>query len=253
MTEFAVIIPARFGSQRLPGKPLRDVAGKPLIQRTFESVSGSRAGLVAVATDDQGIAEAVAGFGGQVCMTDNHLKSGTDRVAQAAERLNLDDQMIVVNVQGDEPDMPAILINQVVDVLSNNPQAQLATAACALDNPAQYSDPSVVKVVCDGNDFALYFSRAPIPHARSEEADKGDRVPWQLARRHIGIYAYRVGYLKEFSQADPSALEESEKLEQLRALSRGDRIIVAQASEAPSPGVDTVSDLEDAIKRFSQR
>ncbi|NDA15317.1 MAG: 3-deoxy-manno-octulosonate cytidylyltransferase [Gammaproteobacteria bacterium] len=252
MTEFAVIIPARFASQRLPGKPLRDIAGKTLIQRTYESVTKSRASLVVVATDDRGIADTVQSFGGRVCMTDEHLQSGTDRVAQAAATLQLEDEMIVVNVQGDEPDMPGSLIDQVVDALEAHPEAQLATAACPLDTPAQYTDASVVKVVCDQNGIALYFSRSPIPHARADAHNKGERVPWQLARRHIGIYAYRASYLRAFSAADPSPLEQAEKLEQLRALSRGDRIVVADAKAIPSPGVDTLQDLEAAIKRFSQ-
>ena len=146
MSTYTVIIPARFASQRLPGKPLRDIAGKPLIQRTFEAVAASQAERIVVATDDEGIAQVVRGFGGEVCMTSAALNSGTDRVAEAAGLLGLDPENIVVNVQGDEPDMPGKLIDQVVEALTMNDTAKIATASCVLDEPAQYSDPSVVKV-----------------------------------------------------------------------------------------------------------
>ena len=142
-------------------------------------------------------------------------------------------------------------LDQVVEALTSNDTAKIATASCVLDEPAQYSDPSVVKVVTDHQGFGIYFSRAPIPYARGDESTPADRVPWQLTRRHIGIYAYRVGYLQSFAQTPPCILETTEKLEQLRALWLGDKIIVTEAREAPSVGVDTVSDLELAIRRFS--
>ena len=252
MVEFSVIIPARFASLRLPGKPLRDVAGKTLIQRTYEAVKGSSATRIVVATDDDGISQAVQDFGGEVCLTSVSHQSGTDRVAEAASSLELDSDDIVVNVQGDEPDMPGGLIDQVVAALVANPSASVATAAAGLDNPGQFIDPAVVKVVTDEKNFALYFSRAGIPFARNDAEGSADRVPWRLARRHIGIYAYRVCYLHAFTAEPVTPLEASERLEQLRALWRGDKIVVVEAREAPSSGVDTLDDLEAAIRLFSR-
>ncbi len=248
---FTVVIPARFGSQRLPGKPLRDIAGRPLIQRTFESAALCGASNVVVATDDEGISQAVRKFGGQSCMTSSAHQSGTDRVAEAARILELAPTEIIVNVQGDEPDMPGELIDQVAALLSDDPDAMVATACTALDHPQQYSDPSVVKVVTDSKGHAIYFSRAAIPHAREQEGGSSDRVPWRNVRRHIGIYAYRCRYLQHLSQTPPCPLEITEALEQLRVLWLGDKIAVATARKAPGPGIDTVADLERAIRDFS--
>lgn len=250
---YTVIIPARFSSERLPGKPLRDIAGKTLIQRTFESAGRCRASSVVVATDDDGIAQTVRGFGGQACMTSTSHQSGTDRVAEAARILELDPAEIVVNVQGDEPDMPGELVDQIADLLSADPAARMATACCALDSPQQYSDPSVVKVVTDARAHAIYFSRAAIPHAREAKDQALDRVPWQNVRRHIGIYAYRCEYLQTFSQTPPCKLETTEGLEQLRVLWMGDKIAVAEACRVPGPGIDTIVDLERAIRDFSRK
>tara|TARA_A100001037_G_C14972305_1_gene554265 strand:+ start:151 stop:912 length:762 start_codon:yes stop_codon:yes gene_type:complete len=249
---FTIVIPARFGSQRLPGKPLRDIAGRPLIQRTFESAARSSAANIVVATDDEGIAQTVRQFGGESCMTSATHQSGTDRVAEAARILGLAPTEIVVNVQGDEPDMPGELIDQVATLLSADSQAMMATACTALDQPQQYSDPSVVKVVTDSHGHAIYFSRASIPHARELKGDSPDRVPWRDVRRHIGIYAYRCEYLQQLSHTPPCALEVTEALEQLRVLWLGDKIAVAAARQAPGPGIDTVADLERAIRNFSE-
>jgi 3-deoxy-manno-octulosonate cytidylyltransferase (CMP-KDO synthetase) len=248
---FTVIIPARFASERLPGKPLRDISGKPLIQRTFETAGRCAADNIVVATDDEGIAQAVRRFGGRACMTSASHQSGTDRVAEAARMLKLEANEIVVNVQGDEPDMPGELIDQVAGLLSADPAVKVATACCALDNPQQYADPSVVKVVTDAQGHAIYFSRAAIPHAREAKDQTLDRVPWQNVRRHIGIYAYRCGYLQALAQTPPCKLETTEGLEQLRVLWVGDKIAVADACRAPGPGIDTVADLERAIRDFS--
>lgn len=250
MTDYTVIIPARFASQRLPGKPLRDIAGKPLIQRTYEAVLRSDARRAIVATDDEGIAQTVRGFSGEVCMTSPNHESGTDRVAEAAQQLGLQPDEIIVNVQGDEPDMPGALIDQVVAALVQNVDAKMSTASCMLDQPAQYFDSSVVKLVVDRDDCAIYFSRAPIPFARVDDGSSGERVPWNLVRRHIGIYAYRVDYLQKFSSTPPCALELSERLEQLRALWLGDKIAVSDTQDAPSVGVDTLADLDRAIRHF---
>ena len=249
---FTVVIPARFASQRLPGKPLRDIAGQPLIQRTFESAARCRATNIVVATDDEGISQAVRQFGGESCMTSTGHQSGTDRVAEAARILELGPTEIVVNVQGDEPDMPGELIDQVATLLSEDSEAMVATACTALDQPQQYSDPSVVKVVTDNKGHAIYFSRAAIPYAREPKGDSSDRVPWREVRRHIGIYAYRCEYLQHLSNTPPCALELTEALEQLRVLWLGDKIAVASARQAPGPGIDTVADLERAIRDFSE-
>jgi len=252
MTEnYTVIIPARFASERLPGKPLRDIAGRPLIQRTFESAAQSRASKIVVATDDEGIAQTVLRFGGEACMTAATHQSGTDRVAEAAQILQLAGSEIVVNVQGDEPDMPGELVDQVAGLLSRDSAAKVATACCALDNPQQYSDQSVVKVVTNAHGHAIYFSRAAVPHTRESSEGSPDRVPWRSVRRHIGIYAYRCDYLQILAQTPQCDLETTEGLEQLRVLWMGDKIAVSEARRAPGPGIDTVADLERAIRDFS--
>ena len=185
-------------------------------------------------------------------MTSAAHQSGTDRVAEAARILGFAPTEIVVNVQGDEPDMPGELIDQVATLLSEDSQAMVATASTALDHPQQYSDRSVVKVVTDSHGHAIYFSRASIPHARDSNGDSSDRVPWRDVRRHIGIYAYRCEYLQHLSNTSPCALEITEALEQLRVLWLGDKIAVVSARQAPGPGIDTVADLERAIRDFSE-
>ncbi len=251
--EFTVIIPARFGSKRLPGKPLRDVDGKPLIQRTYEAVQKSQAQRIAVATDDEGIVRVVRDFGGEVCLTEATHLSGTDRVAEAAVSLGLSPDQIVVNVQGDEPDMHGILVDQVAQLLIEDQEASVATACCSLDSREQYHDPSVVKVVADQSGRALYFSRSPIPHYQPTGEAGSEAMPWSHIRRHIGVYAYRLAYLGIFTSRLSCPPEELEKLEQLRVLWHGDKIAVCEAQAAPGPGVDTVEDLERASLHFQGR
>ena len=248
---FDIIIPARFASQRLPGKPLRDICGKPLIQRVYECACDSSAESVTVATDDPGILRVAESFGANVCLTSVEHSSGTDRVAEAAEILKLDDHRIVVNLQGDEPRMPGSLIDQVAETLAADPTARLATACRPLEHQEEYENPDIVKVVRDQENFALYFSRAPIPSSRSTPPMERGGIHWSIIRRHIGLYAYRVSYLKVFLRQDPAPLERAEKLEQLRALWNGESIIVCDAVQTPGPGVDTLADLEDAIRYFS--
>ena len=248
---FDIIIPARFSSQRLPGKPLRDICGKTLIQRVYECACDSSAETITVASDDPGILRVAEGFGANVCLTSLEHSSGTDRVAEAAEILELNDQQIVVNLQGDEPRMPGPLIDQVAETLVGDLTANLATACCSLECREEYEDPDVVKVVRDKDNFALYFSRAPIPSSRLTPEKDPSGVHWSIIRRHIGLYAYRVNYLKQFLQQDSVPLERAEKLEQLRALWNGDSILVCDAVQAPGPGVDTLVDLEEAILYFS--
>lgn len=235
---FTVIIPARYDSERLPGKALIELAGKPMILHVFERASESGAASVVVATDNERIAKVVTDFGGKVCMTSNSHPSGTDRLQEAAQKLGLNSDDVVVNVQGDEPLIPAVVIDQVANNLigSGLPVASLYEPMTDMN---EVLDPGNVKVVTDDNDIALYFSRSPIPYDRDGKND-GD-IPY---KRHLGIYAYRVSFLDDFVTWQPGALEVIEKLEQLRALAHGIRIHVAQSAVSIPPGVDTAEDLE---------
>ena len=248
---FHIIIPARFGSSRLPGKPLMDIGGKPMIQHVVERSWTSGAKSVVVATDDTRISDVVAGFGGESVITSREHESGSDRISEAATLQGLDRDAIVINVQGDEPDMPAALIRQVARTLYEDPDASMSTASAELDDESQVLDPAVVKVVVDRNQYAMYFSRAAIPWVRDDGSSSISSDASRFVRRHLGIYAYRVGYLCDFARRSPCQLEELEKLEQLRALWAGDRIKCVHAIEAPGPGIDTWEDLERIRKRYS--
>ncbi len=236
---FVVVIPARHASERLPGKPLRDIAGKPLLQHVFERATESDATDVVIATDDQRIADAAAQFGATVCMTSADHKSGTDRLAEVALQFGWADDRIVVNLQGDEPLMPAGLIDQCASLL-DDAHADIATLASPIASQEDFENPNVVKLVTDDSGFALYFSRAPIPFARSADLSALAR---EGALHHHGIYAYRNKVLQTFVSAAQSRLEVVEQLEQLRALSIGMRIKVGVPGERPGPGVDTEEDL----------
>lgn len=244
-TAFTVVIPARYASTRLPGKPLQDIAGKPMVQHVWEQAKKSSAERVVVATDDARIVEACQAFGAEVILTRVDHNSGTDRLAEVATHLGLAADAIVVNVQGDEPLIPPVIIDQVAANLARNPQAAIATLAEPIDAVQALFNPNVVKVVADQNGLALTFSRAPLPWARDAFAQDKDTLPSGIPyRRHIGIYAYRAGFLHDFVSWGPCWLEEGESLEQLRALWHGVRIHVADALEAPPTGVDTAEDLE---------
>jgi len=237
VTDFIVVIPARYGSSRLPGKALADIAGRPMVAWVHERARRSRAREVIVATDDDRIAAACREHGAKVEMTAAAHVSGTDRIAELAARCGWDDEQIVVNVQGDEPLLPPTLASQVADLLASTPAAAIATLTTPVRTEAEFLDPNMVKVVTDREGFALYFSRAPIPH-------RAAGPPAALTRRHVGIYAYRAGSLKALSAAPTSPLEREERLEQLRALHLGLRMVVADAVDAPPRGVDTQEDLE---------
>jgi 3-deoxy-manno-octulosonate cytidylyltransferase (CMP-KDO synthetase) len=242
---FTVVIPARYASTRLPGKPLQDINGKPMIQHVWEQACKSSAQRVVVATDDARIVEACKGFGADVVLTRVDHNSGTDRLAEVASVLGLADDAIVVNVQGDEPLIPPAVIDQVAANLAAHPEAAMATLAEPIDDVAALFNPNVVKVVTDKNGLALTFSRAPLPWARDAFAVSREQLPAGVPyRRHIGIYAYRAGFLHNFVSWGPCWLEDTECLEQLRALFHGERIHVADALEAPQAGVDTQEDLE---------
>jgi 3-deoxy-manno-octulosonate cytidylyltransferase (CMP-KDO synthetase) len=244
-SDFIVVIPARYRSERLPGKSLVDIGGKPMIAWVHALAKRSGATQVIVATDDERIVAACRTAGASVELTAAEHRSGTDRIAELAERFAWGDGQIVVNVQGDEPLLPPVLIDQVAGLLAKNPAADVATLTTAIREARELDDPNVVKVVTDRNGYALYFSRAAIPFAR----DGSSSNPGQ---RHIGLYAYRVGSLRALAASAPCDLELTEKLEQLRALWLGQRIIVAVAAEAPAHGVDTERDLADIRRLVGQ-
>jgi 3-deoxy-manno-octulosonate cytidylyltransferase (CMP-KDO synthetase) len=242
---FTVLVPARYASTRLPGKPLADIAGKPMVVRVAERARASGAARIAVATDDDRIAAAVAAHGIDCCMTRADHPTGTDRLAEAAAQLQLPDDAIVVNVQGDEPLLEPALIREMATLLAAHPDAAIATACHPIVDAAEAFSPNVVKVVLDRDGYALYFSRATIPWARDAFAADRDRLPAGLPLyRHYGLYAYRVGFLRAFPALPVAPIERFEALEQLRALWHGHRIVVAVTHGTPAPGVDTPEDLE---------
>jgi 3-deoxy-manno-octulosonate cytidylyltransferase (CMP-KDO synthetase) len=251
---FKVVIPARYGSSRLPGKVLLPLAGKPMLQWVYERARAAQAEEVVIATDDERVAATARGFARQVIMTAAGHASGTDRVAEVANRLGWGEREIVVNAQGDEPLLAAELIQQVAALLAQHPQADMATLATPIDNLADFLDPNVVKLVTDGRQRALYFSRAPIPWARDgAAAGLSSQRQWQGARRHRGVYAYRVEALRRLASLPPSALESTEKLEQLRALQAGFDIRVADCALQPGPDVNTPEDYARVSTLFAER
>ena len=247
---FTVLIPARHASTRLPGKPLADIGGKPMVVRVAERALASGADQVVVATDDERVRAAVVAHGFAACMTRADHATGTDRLAEAAARLELPDDALVVNVQGDEPLLAPALIRSMADLLAAKPAAAIATACHAIDDPAEAFNPNVVKVVVDRDGYAMYFSRATIPWARDAfAATVAGGVPPALPPglplfRHYGLYAYRVAFLRAYPALAPAPVERFEALEQLRALWHGYRIAVAVTAGTPAPGVDTPEDLE---------
>ncbi|MCG3742207.1 3-deoxy-manno-octulosonate cytidylyltransferase [Vibrio cincinnatiensis] len=238
---FTVVIPARYQSTRLPGKPLADIAGKPMVQWVYEQALQSGAERVIVATDDPRVEQAVHDFGGLVCMTSAEHQSGTERLAEVVALMGIEDDHIIVNVQGDEPLIPPSIIRQVADNLSSS-QAPMATLAVEIDHQDEIFNPNAVKVVTDKEGYALYFSRAAIPWDRDNFA-LPEKPIVQPLMRHIGIYAYRAGFINTYIHWQPSMLEKIESLEQLRVLWYGEKIHVAVALEAPPAGVDTPEDL----------
>ena len=236
---FTVIVPARYASTRFPGKPLADLAGKPMVVHVCERAKQSGAAAVHVATDDQRIADAVRSHGHSVVMTGSDHTSGTDRLAEAAELLGLADEEVVVNVQGDEPLIAPALIREVAQLLAARRAAAMATACHAIHDGATAANPNVVKVVLDAQGYALYFSRAEIPYLRE---------PGTPTYRHAGIYAYRVRFLREYAALPPAPIEKAEALEQLRALWHGHRIAVVVSETDIPPGVDTPQDLQAVLR-----
>lgn len=240
---FIVVIPARLASSRLPGKPLLDIAGKPMVQHVWEQACKSDAEEVYIATDHPSIADVAQGFGAKVCMTSERHESGTDRLQEVARQLQLADSQVIINVQGDEPLIPPAVINQVAHLMQG--EVQMATLYEKITDPVHLFDPNIVKIVADLQGFALYFSRAPMPWFRDGFAVDRAVLPSALTyKRHIGIYGYRASLLHRFVQWPVSDIEAVEKLEQLRALSHGIRIRIEEACAIIPPGVDTQKDLD---------
>ena len=253
MAGFHVVIPARYASTRLPGKPLADIGGKPMVVRVLEQARKAGPLSAWVATDDARVVDAVQAAGGDVLMTRADHPSGTDRLAEVVSARGWSEGEIVVNVQGDEPLIDPALIADVARALAESPDAAIATAAHPLHDAAEFFNPNVVKVVCDAHDRALYFSRAPIPWARDDFARSREAIPAGLpVLRHVGIYAYRVDFLRRYAGLTPSPLENWEALEQLRALWHGYRIRVLPVERAPAAGVDTPEDLERVRAAFDR-
>jgi 3-deoxy-manno-octulosonate cytidylyltransferase (CMP-KDO synthetase) len=247
MSDFVIVIPSRYASMRLPGKPLREINGKTMLEHVHDRARESAAREVVIATDDERIAEAAEGFSGQVCMTGDQHRSGTERIAEVCDLLDWPDETIVVNLQGDEPAMPAALIDQCAALLDDS-SADIATLASPIASQEDFENPNVVKVVVADNGDAIYFSRAAIPYARASDSAI---EPRSLALHHHGIYAYRCGVLRKLVTAPPSDLEVCEQLEQLRALALGMTIRVAIPDERPGTGVDTEEDLAAVAQQLA--
>jgi 3-deoxy-manno-octulosonate cytidylyltransferase (CMP-KDO synthetase) len=239
MSKFVVVIPARYASERLPGKPLRRIAGKPLVQHVYERATQSDASEIIVATDDARIEQAATAFGARVCMTASYHSSGTDRLAEVSRLHDWPDDLVIVNLQGDEPLMPPELINECAALLQSG-AVEMATLASPIASAADFKDPNVVKVIVNSNGDAIYFSRAAIPYSRNPGTEQ---LAMQSALHHHGIYAYRSRVLQRVVAARRSPLEETEQLEQLRAIDMGIRIRVGRPARRPGPGVDTEADL----------
>ena len=236
---FRVVIPVRYASSRLPGKPLLTFQHKPIIEHVYKNACESQAESVLIATDDERIVEAAEKFNAEVCMTSSEHLSGTDRIAEAIMQHGWSDDQVIVNLQGDEPQMPAANIKQVANLMLKHQEASIATLCHRIETIQEYDDPNVVKVTMNDKQQALYFSRSSLPYIRNVNVKilKENKV-----FRHVGIYAYRISYLKKFIKMSPSTLEKIEKLEQLRALENGDGIVIQECHEPPGIGVDTIND-----------
>jgi 3-deoxy-manno-octulosonate cytidylyltransferase (CMP-KDO synthetase) len=244
---FRIVIPARYASTRFPGKPLVDIGGKTMLQHSWECALRAGAEEVVIATDDERIREVAEGFGARVCMTSSEHQSGTDRLAEVSLKYDWDGDDIVVNLQGDEPLTPAENLKQVALNLADHPRAGIATLSTPIEKREDVFNPNVVKVVSDAEGYALYFSRATIPHDRDHQ-DQLSEEAIRVYQRHLGIYAYRVSFLHAYVNMPPCAIEQLEKLEQLRALYSGIPIHVEQAISLPGPGIDSPDDVPAVIR-----
>lgn len=244
--QFHIIIPARYASTRLPGKPLRLLAGKPILQHVFEQAARSKAKSIIIATDDDSIKQFAESIGAKVCMTSALHTSGTERLAEVIANNNFAEDDIILNLQGDEPLMPPACLDQVASLLLNNTDCKMASLCEPISTAEDLFDPNVVKVVLDKHQHAIYFSRAPVPWHRDAFRDNRRALPVEadIYFRHIGLYAYRAGFIKAYLAMAPSPIEQVESLEQLRVLWHGDKIAMAIAQEIPGPGIDTEEDLQ---------
>lgn len=251
--KFSIVIPVRYASTRLPGKPLLDIAGRPMIAHVYERACESGADDIIVATDDQRIADVADRIGAEVCLTSADHSSGTERIAEVVERKNYSDDRIIVNLQGDEPCLPGALLHQVADDLDRHPQADMSTLCEDITSVDAFCDWHVAKVALDQAGYALYFSRAPIPWPRDAFTKDPKALPkGQSYLKHIGVYAYRAGFIKRYVSWPASSLEKTESLEQLRVLWHGGRIHVVHACCDAGVGVDTPEDLEKVRQLFSK-
>jgi 3-deoxy-manno-octulosonate cytidylyltransferase (CMP-KDO synthetase) len=249
--KFTVLVPARLASTRLPGKPLADIGGLPMIVRVARNAARSAASAVIVAADHADIVDACRAHGVTALLTRDDHDTGSDRLAEACELLGLDGTDLVVNVQGDEPLLEPPLIDACAALLASRPDCVMSTAAHAIDSADEFDNPNVVKVVLDAAGRALYFSRAPIPWSRDARARGDATLPAPAPLRHIGLYAYQAGFLRRFPRLEPSPLERIEALEQLRVLWHGERIAVHVSDSRPGPGIDTPEDLARVRALFS--
>jgi 3-deoxy-manno-octulosonate cytidylyltransferase (CMP-KDO synthetase) len=244
LSAYHIVIPARFASERLPGKVLLDLAGKPMLRHVWQRASESSAQSVVIATDDESIVAVAEDFGAQVLLTRSDHQSGSDRIAECASKLGWPDDHLVVNLQGDEPLMPPACLDQVAALLDQQTDCEVASLYWPITEAIEVRNPNAVKVVTDSEDRALYFSRSPIPYARNfSDIDTAlsSGVEW---KRHLGIYAYRLAALRRFTRCEPTPLEQAERLEQLRIMEQGGRIALARACEFIPAGIDTHDDLE---------
>jgi len=250
---FRIVIPARFASTRLPAKPLREICGKPMIAHVIDLARQSQAEEVIVATDSKEIADAISDLDVRVCMTHENHQSGTERLSEVIEQLGFDDDQILINLQGDEPMMPPVCLNQVGQALEKDANLKMATLCTPLTDIEELFDPHAVKVVRDINDFALYFSRAAVPWSRDCFNDAPRELPKnQEYQRHIGLYGYRAGFIRQYLEWKSSDIEKTESLEQLRVLYYGEKIKVITAETPPGPGVDTLDDLNRVCELMSK-
>ena len=241
---YHIVIPARYASERLPGKMLLDIAGKPLLQHVWLRAMHSSARSVSIATDDQRIVDAAEAFGAQVVLTRSNHQSGSDRIAECANHLGWQDDQLVVNLQGDEPQMPAVCLDQVAALLEERTDCEIASLYWPIKEADEVENPNAVKVVTASDDSALYFSRSPIPYERGSADIHTAITSGKRWKRHLGLYAYRLSALRHYAAMPPTSLELAEKLEQLRILEQGGRIAMAQAKEFIPAGIDTEEDLE---------
>jgi 3-deoxy-manno-octulosonate cytidylyltransferase (CMP-KDO synthetase) len=249
--EFRIVIPARYASERLPGKALLELAGKPMLQHVWRRAMASSARSVLIATDDERIVKAARLFGAEVMMTSPDHQSGSDRIAECADQLGWPDDLLVVNLQGDEPLMPPACLDQVAALLDQKKNCDVASLYWPVTQADEVQNPNVVKVVTNKQDLALYFSRAAIPYARGHDdmnAASSGGVEW---KRHLGLYAYRLAALRRYTRCQATPLETAERLEQLRVLEQGGRIAMARACEFIPAGIDTPEDMERVRKMFS--